>query len=216
MTGLFRQSQNDGFRALYFIFILNFLLFTLFGCSSEKKQILEGTFSHYEGKYAEATADFLNVINSTEKDPLSHQYALFDLSATYISLGELDAALDRLSELNLENKALPADFRSRAFYNTGIIFARKGDYKKAAKNFKRAVLSDSKNLDAKINLELCQRELVQKRAKSAEAEMQAVNEEKGDNSALENEIFNLIRENEGKKWRNMSESSEKNEDILDY
>ena len=46
--------------------------------------------------------------------------------------------------------------------------------------------------------------------------MQGVNEEKQTDPDMKNEIFNLIRENEGKKWRNMSDGGEKNDDVLDY
>ena len=131
-------------------------------------------------------------------------------------MGENEAAFDRLSELNPDNKTLPPEFRSAAYYNTGIILTRKNDYKNAAENFKKAILADSKNLNAKINLELCERELVQKQANSAQAQMQGINEDKQQNPEMSNEIFELIREQEGKKWQNMSESNENKDDVLDY
>ena len=150
------------------------------------------------------------------EDSLAKSYAIFDLSATYVSMGELDAAHKRLSELNLDDETLPSDVRSAAFYNLGLISAQKNDYALAAGYFKRAILADSKNLNAKINLELCEREVTQKQANQAESEMQGVNEEKQTNPDMKNEIFTLIRENEGKKWRNMSDGGEKNDDVLDY
>lgn len=193
-----------------------FLMIFLTSCSSEKKQILSGVWAWYEGKYTSATANFLKLAEKSQEDTLAHQYAVFDLSATYLSMGENEAAFDRLASLNPDDQALPQEFRSAAYYNTGIIFARKNDYKNAAENFKKAILADSRNLNAKINLELCERELVQKQANSAQAQMQGVNEEKQQNPDMNNEIFDLIRQQEGKKWRNMSDSSEKKEDVLDY
>lgn len=191
-------------------------LFILASCKSEKRQILEGAWEWYEGKYTQATADFLTVAHKSDEDSLAKNYAIFDLSATYFSMGELDASLKRLSQLNLDDEALSPDLRTAAFYNLGLISARKNDYETAAKNFKRAILADSKNVRAKINLELCQREITQKQAQEAQAEMQGVNEEKQTDPDMKNEIFNLIRENEGKKWRNMSDGGEKNDDVLDY
>ncbi|MBQ4378400.1 MAG: VWA domain-containing protein [Treponema sp.] len=188
----------------------------LTNCSSEKKQILEGAWAHYEGKYTEATADFLNVLNRCEDGELAQSYAVFDLASTYISLGETDSALDRLLSLNPDDQNLPADLRSAIFYNTGVIFSQRKDYKNAAANFKKAVLSDSRNLSAKINLELCERQIIQKQTKAAESAMTGVNEEKKAGSSMESEIFNLIRENEGKKWQNMSDGSEKDDNVLDY
>ena len=192
------------------------MLFTLTSCSSEKKQILEGVWAWYEGKYTAATADFLNVATKSPENSFAREYAVFDLSATYLSIGELDASLDRLSELNLDDQNLPPDFISRAFYNRGIIFSRKGDYRIAAENFKKSILADSQNINAKINLELCERELVQKQAGAAQAQMQGVNEEQQKNPNMKNEIFNLIREQEGKKWRNMSDGGNKDESVIDY
>ena len=190
--------------------------FLLVSCKSEKQQLLEGAWEWYEGKYTQATADFLTVAHKADEASLAKNYAIFNLSATYFSMGELDASLKRLSQLNLDDEKLPADLRTAAFYNLALIAVRKNDYDSAAENFKRAILADSKNVKAKINLELCEREITQKQAQEAQAEMQGVNEEKQTAPDMKNEIFNLIRENEGKKWRNMSDGGEKNDDVLDY
>lgn len=191
-------------------------MLALSSCSSEKKHILEGTWHWYESKYTAATADFLKVASTAPQDSLASQYAIFDLSATYLSMNELDSSLERLSQINLESEDLPADLKSAASYNMGIIYARRGDFAAAKKCFKKAILANPKNLNAKINLELCERELVQKQAQSGEAEMQGVNEETADNSDMKSELFNLIREQEGKKWRNMQQPSENESKELDY
>ena len=199
------------------ILSVSVLFFTIFGfvsCSSEKKQILEGTWAWYEGKYNTATAHFLNTTNST--DEIARSYALFDLSATYLSMNEPEASLERLNQLNLDDENLPNVLRTAGFYNIGIIYAQKSEYATAASYFKKAIMADSSNMNAKINLELCERELVQKQTKSAETEMQGVNEEKTASPSQNNEIFTLIRENEGKKWRNMSEGEKKNDGTIDY
>ena len=208
--------KNKHFRSVLEKSLVFTAVFLFASCSSEKKQILEGAWAWYEGKYTAATADFLTVAHRAGENSLAKSYAIFDLSATYVSMGELDAAHKRLSELNLGDETLPSDVRSAAFYNLGLISAQKNDYALAASYFKRAILADSKNLNAKINLELCEREVTQKQANQAESEMQGVNEEKQTNPDMKNEIFTLIRENEGKKWRNMSDGGEKNDDVLDY
>ena len=195
------------------------LIFSAFfstSCSSEKKRILEGSWEWYGGKYTAATADFLNSVHSSRPDSLARSYAIFDLSATYLSMGELEAAEERLSQLNLDDGQLPAELRSSAFYNRGLIAAKKDDYATAATFFKKAIKANGKNTDAKINLELCERELTERQAKSARAVMQGINEEKAEKSDMKSEIFTVIRENEGKKWRNMSDGGEKENDELDY
>lgn len=210
ITGI-RKFKNFLSTAVIFCAVFSFS-----SCSSEKKQILDGVWAWYGGKYTSATANFLNTAAKSQNGTLANQYAVYDLSATYLSMNELDSALERIFQINLDDENLPKDLRTSAFYNAAIIYEQKGDYKAASFYFKRAVLADSENINAKINLELCERELVQKKAKSAEAEMQGVNEEKGNGSSLDSELFNLIRENEGKKWRNMSENTPQDEDVLDY
>ena len=211
-----RNSRKTAIKRASLLLVNFSLLIFMTSCSSEKKQVLNGVWAWYEGKYTSATANFLKLAQKSEANSIVHKYAVFDLSATYLSMGENEAAFNRLSELNPDNKTLPPEFQSAAYYNTGIILTRKNDYKNAAENFKKAILADSKNLNAKINLELCERELVQKQANSAQAQMQGINEEKQQNPEMSNEIFELIREQEGKKWQNMSESNENKDDVLDY
>lgn len=198
------------------VLLLFIILLPFVSCSSEHRPVMKGVWAHYEGKYSTATADFLTVVNQTGNETAEHQYGLFDLSSVYLSIGEKDAALDRLEEMNIKGETLPPDLRSSALYNKGVIYCQKNDYEKAASFFKEAVIADPENISAKINLELCQREIVQKKANSGEAEMQAVNEKKADNSEMKSELFNLIRQNEGKKWRNMKDSSASENDVIDY
>ena len=209
-----KKSGKNQIFASNFAFFLLILTFT--SCSSEKKQILEGTWAWYSKEYSEATADFLKVISETEETDISHDYAIFDLGATYLSLDETEAALDRISSLNPDRADLNSDLKSAAFYNLGVIYSQKGEFEKAKNFFKKAVVSDSKNTSAKINLELCERKMVQKRGRAGESEISGVSEEKNPNPEMESEIFNLIREQEEKKWRNMNDGAKNSNDVLDY
>lgn len=215
IAGEFRRKNSKEFKNLAAATMIFSAMF-LTSCSSEKKQVLDGVWAWYEGKFTSATAHFLNTAQKAQNDSMAKSFAIFDLSATYLSIGELDAAMERLSQLNLDDKNLPPELRSAAYYNRGVILERQGEYSSAAESFKKAILANQKNLNAKINLELCKRELTEKQSKSVQAQMQGVNEEKAANSEMNNEIFNLIREQEGKKWRNMSDGGENNNDVLDY
>ena len=197
------------FKSLIKKISLSSLVFFFISCSSEKKQMLDGVWNWYEGNFSAATADFLNVDHNNPRGSLARQYASYNLAATYISLGEDEAALERLSQISLDDENLPAQLKSAALYNLGIIFTHKNDLSSAKNYFREAVLANSSNQQARINLELCERALSQQKAQSASAQMQGVNEEKNDqNSEMKNEIFNLIRENEDKRWKNMKSSSE--------
>ncbi|MCR4822500.1 MAG: VWA domain-containing protein [Treponema sp.] len=215
LAGELNFGHGKKFAALFKAGIIFSSVF-LTSCSSEKKDILEGVWAWYEGKYTSATADFLNTAQKADRDSLAKAYAIYGLGTTYISMGENDAAEVRLSQLNLDDENLPKEIRSAGFYNMGIIWERKGNYENAAASFRKAILADYKNLNAKINLELCQRELTQKQTKAGQSQMQGVNEEKADKSEMNSEIFNLIREQEGKKWRNMSDGQEEEKNVIDY
>ena len=188
----------------------------LSSCSSEKKQILDGVWAWHEGKYTAATADFLSAAQKTPPGSTAHEYAVFDLSATYLSMNETESSLERLRQLNLDSENLPAGLRSASFYNMGIIHVQKNDYAAAAECFKKALLANPQNMSAKINLELCGRELMRKQAESAEAEMHGAAEEQADNSDMRSELFKVIRESEGKKWRNIRQPGGEDSGIIDY
>lgn len=215
--GKLNEHRKSTLSFLIFLAVFS-SIFTSCGFKNQK-QILKGSWNFYQENYKGAIADFLNASvpdeNENEKDSMSHQYALFGLASTYIAVGELDSALERLGQLQIGTAAVPKELESAAYYNEGIIYARKNDFELAAAAFKRAILSSPDFLDAKINLELCSRHLEEKSAKEAEIEMQKISENKENSSKMQNEIFNIIRENESKQWKKM-ESSTKESDILDY
>ncbi len=200
--------------AISAVFCLAFL--TSCGANSKnQKEILKGSWNFYQENYRTAMAQFLDETIKTKDDSMAHQYALFGLAATYLAVDEYDAALNRTSQILTGTAAVPKELESAAFYNAGIIFARKNDFMTASEYFKKAILSDPNYLDAKINLELCSRHLEEQKAAQAESEMQKVSESKENSSQMQNEIFNIIRENENKQWKKMESQPEEN-GILDY
>ena len=212
-TKKFRSPRNTKSLLVSMAFLASIFMTS---CDSEKKQVLDGVWKWYEGKYNGATAEFMNVLESSDKDSGAKQYALYNLGTTYLSMGECEAAWERISQVALESPRTDSLLRGAAFYNEGIIKLRKTDYKAAAECFKKAVIADPKNFNAKLNLELCNREIVQKQAQKAQSEMQGVNEQKKNSPDMKDEIFNLIREQENKKWKNMSDGEEKEKDVIDY
>ena len=176
-------------------------------------EVLSGSWAFSQGKNQEATANFLRAYNSSlGRSDLDFQaFASFDLAATYIAQEEYDAALSRLEKVpdNAPDRLL-----SSTHYNRGVIFARRGKYSLAAEEFKKAVLADSSNVDARLNLEFCLRQQEEVPAKEGEREMSAVSEEK-DSKSLEEAVFNLIKEEEGKQWQKL-DSGKRDETVIDY
>ena len=199
--------------------ILSFSCVFLFvSCSSARSRILKGSIDHSNGKFRSATVDFVSVLEDMPQEQ-QRDYALFGLASTYISLEEYDAALEKLDLIvpektddEYKDKALA----SAVFYNKGVIFVRRGDFPKALSFFKEAVLASSDNLDARINMELCDQRIAMSKKKAGATEMQGVSESK--NAELDAKtaaLFNLIREKEQNQWKKM-ESKKEEKNVLDY
>ena len=174
---------------------------------------MNGVFNWYQKKYQTATANFLRSYNNSKlsEDKILAEYCAYNLASTYIMQDELDAALIRLEQVSPE---ADEKLKSSAFYNAGIIANRRGDFSLAREYFKKAVLADSSNLNAKINLEFIQQQLETRNSKSAEKEMTSVNVEKNNNS-MENAVFNLIQQEEKERWQKL-QSNKKDSSVVDY
>ncbi len=190
------------------------LLVLLFSSCSEKTAVFSATSDFKREKFRESTGAFLNITTSPKfkDDKLAVSYGIFGLSANYMALGEYDKAMEKLNLL-LDSE-LDGKLKGAVFYNRGIIFVRRGDFPMAIESFKLAVLSDSSNTSAKINLELCSRELSAKKQSSGEQEMKEVMQS-DDEAGLQKEIFTLIRNQESNQWRRLS-SNEDTSDAIDY
>lgn len=195
---------------------LSLIAVSFSSCSSEfheSKKILEATWNWHQKDYTEAIADFSNCISLAEanEDNLIKQYALYGLSSTYLMQNENAASLEKVKKLSQD---APDKIRFAAFYNSGIIAQRGGEYEKAAELFKQALLIDSTNINAKINLEVLQNQRVQN-TQEGEQTLSGADETKETNSLLEQSVFNRIRENEQKQWKNLQTPSEQ-PSVLDY
>lgn len=185
------------------------------GCSSQLKNantVLKSTLQWYRKNYQSATAGFLEVTEEAEasKDDVLLQYGLYGLSSAYLMQEENDAALERIREISAD---APQEVRFSAWYNTGIIAHKKGDYETAAHAFREALLIDGTSVDAKINLELS----LSSSSGSSKAGEQAMNpvSEADNDSTRQDVIFSVIREDEQNKWKSPETHSDESS-ALDY
>ena len=190
------------------------LMFT--SCSknfNEAKTILESTWNWYQKDYNKAISGFTQAIQESEQnnDEITKQYALYGLSVTYLMQNEKNASLERLEQLSPD---APPKIRFASYYNAGLIAQREGDYDKAVDLFKLALLVSPEDVNAKINLELSQSQEIQKAVESSK-DMIPASENKETQSEVENAIFNRMRENDQKQWKNYN-SSPKDTYVTDY
>ena len=177
-------------------------------CSSafdESKSILQGTWNYHQKKYRQATADFLRAIEDSEssQNGTLECYALYNLAATYLMQNETEAATNRLAQLAPD---APDSVRFAAFYNLGIIAHRKGDYAAAADYFKKSLLINSANMNAKINLELSLQQREEARARSGEQQLLPISENEKART-VEDAVFSVIQENDKKQWKSQEKTS---------
>ena len=174
--------------------------------------VLAGTVNWHQKNYVDATSGFLKVMEkaSSLEDDYLMQYGLFGLSSTYIMQNEDEAALERISQISPDASE---DILFAAYYNTGIIAHRKGEYEAAADAFRCALMIDGSNVDAKINLELS---LIKKSVVPATTEQTTGTEvSSSDSSPRQDLVFSLIKENEKNQWKK-TESQDFDSAVIDY
>ncbi len=181
----------------------------LSGCSSRftnAAKLLEGKLEWNRKNYSAAAADFLEAYESSvhSGDEELSCYASFALASTFLAQNENEAAKKHFEHISAE---APDHIRFAVLYNQGIIAHREGDFKAAAACFKDALKIDGSNIDAKINLELSLQE-EQLHTRSREQEVSQTSESSSEQSALQNAIYSIIRENEQKQWKNQQQDSE--------
>ena len=177
----------------------------LFSCSSQTTEIFKGTVSYQQKKYRHAVSCFMTASeNAAANDNhINQSYALYDLGTAYIMLGEDSAALEQFK--NISDEA-PANVRYSAFYNAGVLAWRNSDFDEAKDFFKKALEIDSSKIDAKINFELSMQQAQAKGHQNQSNQIQASPEESTPQN-LEKAVFEHIKENDQKQWKN-SESKD--------
>jgi Tetratricopeptide repeat./von Willebrand factor type A domain. len=200
------------------ILLLCMCVFTLTSCSGGKirdaGEIMRSSWAWYQKHYRSAIAGFLRAEENAARNnnAVTMQYAQYDLAATYIMQGEYTAAAGCLKHVT---PAAPPQLRYAAYYNSGIIAYRNGRYQEAVDAFRSALKIDGTKIEAKENLEITRRQQLLKDARGTGGSVIPVSQNDSDTTALENAIFQRIRENDNKQWKN-SESSEKLESGSDY
>ena len=185
-------------------------LFTLIftGCSSETANILKGTISYQQKKYRHSVSCFMEASENAAADAnrLAQSYALYDLGTAYIMLGEDEAALEHFKSIAED---APDAVRYSAFYNAGVLAWRNSDFDEARDYFRKALEIDSSKMDAKINFELSMQQSQAKGKQNQSNQIQASQEEAAPQN-LEQAVFQHIKENDQKQWKNSETNDSSN------
>ncbi|MDE5898040.1 MAG: VWA domain-containing protein [Treponemataceae bacterium] len=210
-AGAVRKRLRGGASVLA-VFVLASALSSCGARFDGAKAILFSSWSYHRRQYDAAVAGFLQAACDAAEDGDGEllSYALYGLASTYLAEDECRAAELRFNQIPAD---APQAVRYAAFYNLGICADRAGDSGRAVECFKKALEADGTQIDAKINLELSQLKVSEDRRskESSAAQLPAA----GGASALEQAIFELIKENDQKQWKS-SEQQEQSGSASDY
>lgn len=206
------QKSTKSFFALI---ILCASTIFLQGCNNAAKSastIFAGVIHFGQGNYQKAAGDFFVAQDfaSTYNDVEAAAYAQFGLATTYLMQEEILSANNLLKKLEASD-ATPSAIRYKALYNAGIIAYNNADFALASDYFKKALLIQSDNINAKINLELSMAQM-SVQAQRGEKEVSPI--EDSASKARQDAVFSIIRENDKKQWK--SQEQENTQAILDY
>lgn len=169
-------------------------------------RILKGAAYYAQSEYEKATAEFLSTLELAESEENTEisDYALYNISTTYMKQNENEAALRKLALISSE---APDQIKYAAFFNAGVIAYRNGQKPKAAEYFRKALETDSSKIEAKINLELSlnQTEIT---TPEVEATLKGASDGESDITDLEKTVFERIKENDKGQWKNSQTSKE--------
>lgn len=184
------------------IFSIMLVLPCFFSCSVSFKdgtELLQGAIYWHQARYQNATASFLQVIESAKEEDNNElrDYGTYNIAVTYMKQNENDSALQKLASID---ESAPAHVLFASYYNSGIIEYEKKNFASASHYFKKALRIQPQNLDVKINLELALSQSISNQNVSSSS-ISPMSESAGEN-ALQDTIFSIIRKNEQNRWKN--------------
>jgi len=184
--------------------VLGLLFYSILGLAScnsgtgPRWSALMGFWSWTRQNWSNASLHFIELEQmATQYQTREYaEYAWYGLVSVWLAQNELPAAAIRLDQLFL---ATTPSLQASIWYQAGVLAFRSGDYEGAVDSFKRSLLYDSQAIDAKINLELATRALIEQvaTARGADGSVQ-VRESSDPEDRL---VFELIRTKEQDRWK---------------
>ena len=183
------------------------------GCSNKTWEILDGTYAWHKKDYRKAVSRFMDVKSQAEEksDTEILDYSLYDLGTAYLMIGEDEAAMEKFLALS---ETAPQNLRYSAYYNAGIVAHKNQDYQAAKEYFRKAIEIDNSRLEAKINMELSM-QMAENKVNQNESQAIPASQQEKSPPDIENAIFQHIKENDQKQWKN-SESTQSQNLAEDY
>jgi len=193
--------------------LIVFLPLILTSCSSQTKSVFEGTLSWHKKHYKHSVSCFLEAqeLAKQKNQTENKDYFLYNLATSYAMLNEEQAAMEKFSSISTDASD---EILFSTYYNAGVICYKNADYENALNYFRKALEIDNTRMEAKINMELTLKQSLQDVSQKAKSSIPA-SEEKSSMPEKEKAVFEHIKENDKKQWKN-SESTQNQDLSNDY
>lgn len=173
--------------------------------SSSSVNVLAGNMSYSGGQYQKSILQYLSAYDAAKA---GKDVVYYNLANVYFALGEGDAALRSwdLAEENTEN----TDILFRVAFNRGVLYYHWGRYDEAYRSFRRALLLNPSDIDAKINLEDSL-----SRIRSAIPQSESADSNTGEESDKDSQhLLDYVRRKEADAWS--AQTTESGESVNDW
>lgn len=187
-------------------FIITSFLFLLFSClgfsqelnTQQKQKLIEAAHWYKKGEYSKAELQFRETLN--EKMPFNHLY--YNLSNCLFRLQKYKESIEGYETYIQLNKS--RFDQSKAFYNMGNAYLIQNELEKAIENYKKCLIINSFDEDARYNLSYALR--IQQQSKKEKQ-----NENENENEKEKEKEKEKENENKNEKEKENENENEKNE-----
>jgi tetratricopeptide (TPR) repeat protein len=192
-------------KKIIIIFFFIFLSTLFYSCSYAKLcyENLSAVYAAEKGGFDKSIVKFNDILKNNSAFDIK-KYIEYNISVVYMDMGELIAAEKNLLSIKAQNNA---EFLYRINYQLGVIAFLNGEYRKAAKFFKDAIIIDNSDVKLIKNLELS---FFMINNKNNDKQIVGEFQEKDSNNAFnKNNIFELMYSKGEMFWleKNITEKS---------
>jgi tetratricopeptide (TPR) repeat protein len=189
-------------KAITIILIMHFLVgWHWFEPAAKKNQA--GISAYREKKYDEALKQFLSAKGIKPDLPELKN----NTAASLYQLKKYKEALEEFSKINAEKAAVP---KSDLYYNLGNSFFRLDQFDKALAYYKKSLLENAEDIQAKKNFELTLKKLQQQQDK------QDQNKDQNQDQKQDQNQQNKDKNKDQEKQDQMQQKQQKHQPILQY
>ena len=151
----------------------------------------KGKTAYENGNYNDARLYYENILRSREND----NAAKYGLGVSAYKQNDIEGALSALKETtNTDDKVLA----SKSYYNLANILRESGEMEESLEYYKKSIVLNPEDKDAKINYELLKQTLKQQQDQQHKINNNKINNNKINNSKINNNKINNSKINNSK------------------